>query len=225
MARKDIKLSTEEKIINKVSEVVVSKKRLIIIIAAAVVAVALAVVIVTASVSSAYEKKMIAIADLEARYNTLAENEEHDSDEYVTEFNALTSELDAYVKDSKYASVKALYLKGLVYADAEKWAEGYDDFKQAYELNPTIYLAPVCLLNAGVCAEEKGDADAALEMYNKVSECSTVSGIAAKAMFSAGRIYMDKGNTALAKATFQSVIDNYYNSEYAALAENIVSVM
>lgn len=222
MAKKNLaeekKLTAEQKMIGSVSSFA-QKYRIIIIVLAAVIVVGIITAIVIVNLNeNARNKAQLRIAELEEEYSTVLAAEAQD-------WSSLASELEAMIKGSSYASVKAAYLLGMVRYQQEDYAGAQAAFEQAYGLNTKIYLASLSLVNAAACAEEGGDTAKALELYNKVYSDYPESGSASKALFNVARIYYQQGNTQLAKATFEQVTDYYPNSEYGKLALNISNVL
>jgi tetratricopeptide (TPR) repeat protein len=222
MAKKNLStektLSTEEKMIGSVSTFFEKNKLILIVICAVIVVGILAAIIAVNAVNSAKDKAQIKIAKLEQQYAEVLASDAQD-------WTALTADLQAMVKGSSYASVKSQYLLGLVYYQQQNYTEASDAFMKAYDLNKSIYLAPLSLANAAACAEEGGDSAKALELYNQIYNDYPESGTAAKALFNVARMYYQQGNTQLAQATFAQVADYYPNSEYGKLAQNLANVL
>lgn len=222
MAKKNLStektLSTEEKMIGSVSTFFGKNKLILIVICAVIVVGILAAIIAVNAVNSAKDKAQIKIAKLEQQYAEVLASDAQD-------WTALTADLQAMVKGSSYASVKSQYLLGLVYYQQQNYTEASDAFMKAYDLNKSIYLAPLSLANAAACAEEGGDSAKALELYNQIYNDYPQSGTAAKALFNVARMYYQQGNTQLAQATFAQVADYYPNSEYGKLAQNLANVL
>jgi tetratricopeptide (TPR) repeat protein len=222
MAKKNLStektLSTEEKMIGSVSTFFKKNKVILIVICAVIVVGILAAIIAVNAVNSAKDKAQIKVAKLEQQYAEVLASDAQD-------WTALTADLQAMVKGSSYASVKSQYLLGLVYYQQQNYTEASDAFMKAYDLNKSIYLAPLSLANAAACAEEGGDSAKALELYNQIYNDYPQSGTAAKALFNVARMYYQQGNTQLAQATFAQVADYYPNSEYGKLAQNLANVL
>lgn len=222
MAKKNLStekaLSTEEKMIGSVSTFFEKNKVILIVICAVIVVGILAAIIAVNAVNSAKDKAQIKVAKLEQQYAEVLASDAQD-------WTALTADLQAMVKGGSYASVKSQYLLGLVYYQQQNYTEASDAFMKAYDLNKSIYLAPLSLANAAACAEEGGDSAKALELYNQIYNDYPESGTAAKALFNVARMYYQQGNTQLAQATFAQVADYYPNSEYGKLAQNLANVL
>lgn len=218
MVKKTEELSTEERLSGTIANFIQKNKDLIIgfciLIVIAIIGVAIGV---TAS-NKAKEKAQIRIDALQTRYTEFTQS--LDEEEYAS----LKADLEKEIKGKKYSSVKAAYLLGLAEFEMKDYEGALANFEKSYELNSKIYLSPLALLNAAVCAENLKDTDKALELYTKASEY-TESGVAAKAIFNIGRIYFESGKYDLAKSNFQLLADNYPYSEYTKLAQNIITVI
>ena len=216
--QKEEKLTSEQKMINSVSNFFV-KNRILVVVIAAVVIVGIITGILAVKISTnAKEKAQLKVAELEQRYSDLLIEETPD-------WASLISDLNANIKGSTYPSVKSAYILGLVYYEQNDLASAQTAFERAYNLNTKIYLAPLALVNMATCADEQGDEAKALEIYNQIYNEYPESGVAAKALFNAARIYYQQGNTQLAQASFAQVASYYPNSEYGKLAQNLANVL
>ena len=211
-------LTSEQKLVNKISDFFTKNRLLLIIIAAVVVVGIVAAVVIVSSVNNAKKAAQEKVAALEDKYNITMAAVEQDWD-------ALITELQPLVGGPNYPSVKAAYLLGLVYYEKGDYATARTTFMQAYNLNTKIYLAPASLVCAAACADAVDDSATALSLYNQVYSDYPDSGVAPRALFNAARIYLEQGNTQLAQASFAQVADYYPNSEYGKLAKNLANVL
>ena len=221
--KKDEKITSEVRLLSKIADFITANKKLIIYSVCAIVAIVVVVVVISSSSVKSKEKKMIALDALEERYSAFVAMDTSDADHYQT-YSDLINDLNVYVDGKSYVSVKAAYLMGLTYLSQKHYTPAYDAFMNAYNLNSKIYLAPLALYNAATCKESLGETDSAFDLYKQVSEIEE-SGLKERALFNMGRIYLQKGNDALAKATFQQIVDMQSTSEYKALARNILTTM
>lgn len=201
--------------VDKFLKYVVDHKNPLIFTGILIAIVLVALFIISFSVSSNRDKGLIKVAALEERVNQVeAKN---------AEFDSLIADLNALVKSDSYSSCKAAYLIGKAYFEVGEYANAYDNFMKAYELNKEIYLAPLALSNAAAAAENNGDADKAIDCFTLALDYEE-SGVKARALFNLGRIYLEKGNKELSKTYFELVVNENGYSEYAALAEDLLSV-
>ena len=216
--QKEEKLTSEQKMINSVSNFFVKNRILVVVIAAVVIVGIIAGILAVKISTNAKEKAQLKVAELEQRFSDLLIEETPD-------WASLISDLNANIKGSTYLSVKSAYILGLVYYEQNDLASAQAAFERAYNLNTKIYLAPLALVNMATCADEQGDEAKALEIYNQIYNEYPESGVAAKALFNAARIYYQQGNTQLAQASFAQVASYYPNSEYGKLAQNLANVL
>ena len=211
-------ITSEQKMINRISDFFTKNRLLLIIIAAVVVVAIVAAVIIVSSITNARKTAQEKVAALEDRYNITMAAVEQDWDSLITDLKPL-------VGGAGYPSVKAAYLLGLVYYEKGDYATARTTFMDAYNLNTKMYLASACLLNAAACADAQDDMTTALSLYNQVYSDYPESGVAPRALFNVARIYLEQGNNQLAQATFAQVADYYPNSEYGKLAMNLANVL
>lgn len=219
MANKLKVQETEQKnFATKVADFLVKNKLAVIISAAALVVVIVLVVVLTSVASSSKEKAMIRLDSLETRCLRLSSKDKADAD-YVQTANELIADLEKEIGKKGYVSTKATYLIGKVLYDCGSYSDAYDWFMKVYNDSPEVYLSGLSLLNAAVCKESLNDLNGALDAYKLAAEYDIVK---PQALFNAGRIYYLQNNMALAKASFQSVVDLMGDSEYKALSQNIL---
>lgn len=216
--QKEEKLTSEQKMINSVSNFFV-KYRVLMFIITAVIIVGITAAIIAVNVSNkAKLNAQLKIAELEQRYSDLLIEENPD-------WTSLINDLNANIKGSTYPSVKSAYILGLVYYEQKDLASAETAFEKAYNLNTKIYTAPLALSNLATCYDEQGNEAKALEIYNQIYNDYPESGVAPKALFNIARIYYQQGNTQLAQASFAQVASYYPNSEYGKLAKNLANVL
>lgn len=215
---------TEEKILERISDFLINNKKPLLIILAAVV-LAIAIVLVSLSIVNNNKAAMLLEIDsLEARYQNLLQQDDT-TDDYSANLETLKNDLNILAEKggSSYPVIKANYLLGSLAAEKENWENAEAYFQKAYEIGTKFYTAPLALINVGVALEEQGKVDEALKTYVKVwDEFGTDSAVGAKALFSQARIYDNQGDSELAKALFNQLIDNFPNSDYSKIAKNQV---
>ena len=208
------RMTEEQKLISNISDFASKNKKYFTIGAIALAAVLLIVLIATAVSNSSSEKALVKVATCEDMLN-----------ESDVNYDEIIADLEKEVKSSSYASVKAQYLIGIANAKKDNFANAYDAFVKASKMNSKLYIAKLALMNAAVCKDNLGNTDEALDLYNQVVGMDSELGLGARALFNIARIYYEKGNKDLAKATFESLIADYPLSEYSNAAKNIVSLM
>jgi hypothetical protein len=207
-------------------------KLLVCIVIAVVVALIVVAVVLNVS-DNKKEANYLALDDLSRSYSSL-QAMDVTSAEYTTALNAFYSDADALsAKAGKsYPAYKAEYLKASQMFVEEDYQGALKIFESLSVSTHNIYLGPLCMLNAAVCAENAGDVDKALSYYNKIwDDYGYDTAVSPKALFNTGRIYEAKGKTDLAKAAYQQLVDEFQNpekgtdTEYARLALNRLQVL
>lgn len=172
------------------------------------------------SLATAYTS-LLTMDDTTAEYTTA-----------IASFNDKADELIASSSAKSYPALKAQYMKAQVLVLDEKWNEALSLYETVAEGAKDIYLGPLAMLNAAVCAENGGNQNLALTYYQKIWDVYGVNTpVAPKALFNTARIYEAQGNKDLAKATYQQLVDEFKNpekgtnTEYAALALNRIEVL
>ncbi len=120
----------------------------------------------------------------------------------------------------QYGGQRGLLMRAdLHYAD-KSWDDALKDYQALADHFPKSYLAPISLFDAGICAEEKGDADAALALYLRAFQGYKDSTVTPRAMFNAARLYEGKQDWASAQKTYESIDTDYGQSLWNKLAKN-----
>ena len=218
--KKDKKLTSSEKIAARTESFFAKNARLLAIIGIIIVVLCVVIAVVSITSNSSRDKIATATYELEQDYYNLLVMDET-SDEYNTAASEFIASADAIISEAKtgdYASLKAKYLLGLYYYDAEDWANALSYFEQVVNEGGDTYLVSLSMMNAAASAENAGDTD--LSYYNRVWDTYAAEAPESpKALFNSARIYEQTGDTELAVATYSQLRDEFTTSEYAALAE------
>lgn len=220
------KLTAEDKALKKISNVIEANKKLFNIIGIVLVVAIIAVGVLLIVSDKKQDQLQVAVSELQADVNELFLKTEYTPEEYSNLLDSISAVEKAGGKS--FAGMKASYLLGISYMKAEDYANAQTAFNACYAKDKKSYLAPLALINSAVAAEEQGKLDEALSIYESVTnEFGLYTAVAPKALFNAARINLSKGNTDLAKAAFQQIIDEYDNSysmqsEYSKLSQNVL---
>ncbi|MGE4453208.1 MAG: tol-pal system YbgF family protein [Sphaerochaeta sp.] len=203
------------------------KNKKLLIIITVVVVVGLATLGIVLSVSQKnLQEQFNQIDQLEASY---AEFQAMGTDDeaYQETYDELVAGLQELAdKGTKYPSLKAEYLLGMVAFQDEEFQTAVDRFIAVYSESDGNYLGSLALANAASSAEELGNDSLALEYYTKIlDEFGFDAAESPKALFGQARLQEKSGNTELAKATFQQLADQFPTSEYAKLATNRLALL
>lgn len=150
-----------------------------------------------------------------------------DDESYAQKREELLLGLNALASKGKgYPALKAQYLLGLFAFTEGSYREAIDHFNGVYQMGKNTYFQSLALANAAASAENMGDVQQALEYYTRIiDEFGFEAAESPKALFAQGRLEEGRGNTDLAKATFQQLADQFPNSEYAKLALNRIAFL
>jgi TolA-binding protein len=209
----------------KVNSFLGTYRNLLFIIGAAIIVVVFALIIINTVHTKNLEKAFDKIDQLENTYTQIQAMDKTAND-YKTKYDGLKNDLTALSKGKTYPALKAQYLLATIAYEDKDYETAEKGFYAIYDASKDTYLGSLSLTNAAVVAEDKGDADTALEYYTKVwDEYGTAAAESPKALFNQGRLEQQKGDMKLAKATFQQLVDQFPSSEYAKLAKSIVIVL
>ncbi len=234
MDKKDKNLDFSQKSENKIEKFLKSNYKLLIGICAAVIVALIVVAVVVNVMDNKNEARYVALDSLSSSFDSLVTLDSTTTEytDAVAAFNTAADEIVASSSATSYPALKAQYMKAQVLVLDEKWGEALTIFDTVANGAKDIYLGPLALINAAVCAENNGDQNSALAYYQRVWDTYGVNTpVAPKALFNTARIYEAQGNTELAKATYQQLVDEFNNpekgtdTEYASLAKNRIAVL
>lgn len=218
----DVDITKTEVVEGKVYSFLDTYKYVLIAVGVAILVAVITLIIVDTVRSNNLEKAFDKIDQLESTYSQVMALDKT-TDDYKTKYSDLKSQLESMSKGKTYPALKAQYLLATMAYDDKDYETAKTGFYAIYEASKQTYLGSLSLTNAAVAAEDSGDDATALEYYTKVwDEYQTTAAEAPKALFNQGRLEQKKGDVTLAKATFQQLIDQFHNSEYAKLAKTIV---
>lgn len=206
------KLEVVEKTIGFLSRI---KKYIIIGVPVLIIAIT-AVVVIYAIKDSTANKAMARIIQIEE----LLMDNSISTDETVQSPSAdIIQELDSLVQqDSKWISAKAAVLLAGIYTIEKDWSKAVD-ILDAVNIEKASYLAPVVLFNAGSISEEMGDADKALQFYER---CDTLYRNsfpeAPRVIFAIARIQEIKKSTDKAIEQYNLLIDTWPEDDFSSMA-------
>jgi len=135
---------------------------------------------------------------------------------------ALVDELSVFASASNgYASARAYMALASIHADMKDWSEAETAWVAAAAELPKSYLAPVALYNAASAAEEKGDADKAIVLYNRcINEFGKSFPLAPRAYLALGRIHEEKNDPVSAADAYMKIVELWPNDNWTKLANS-----
>jgi tetratricopeptide (TPR) repeat protein len=134
----------------------------------------------------------------------------------------LEGKLDSLVSryPRQYGGQRGLFLRADLNFRLAAWQKARADFEELARLFPASYLSAVSLFNAGVCAEEMGEADKAQGLYLRVAEKYADSAAAPRALFDAGRLDEQKAAWEDARKRYEKLESDFAASTWTQLAKN-----
>ncbi|GAB1482802.1 hypothetical protein MASR2M78_16180 [Treponema sp.] len=165
-------------------------------------------------------KAIVAVETLVLRYDEIrseADPAKKDADEL-----ALIKDLEAFSSThDSYAGARSLSVLASIRADRNEDSEAEAAYLAAAKMVGKSYLAPVSIYNAAVSAEDRGDADKALELYNRViDEYGQSFPLLSRAYFALGRLQEANGELAAATASYKKLVELYPNDGWTKLANS-----
>ena len=140
--KKDKNLTSSEKIAARTESFFAKNARLLAIIGIIVVVLCVVIAVVSITSNSSRDKIATATYNLEQDYYNLLVMDET-SDEYNTASSEFIASADAIIAEAgtgDYASLKAKYLLGLYYYNAEDWTNALSYFEQVVNEGGDTYL-------------------------------------------------------------------------------------
>lgn len=125
-----------------------------------------------------------------------------------------------------YAAQRCLYIKGLLYWDKKEWENAANAFLSIPDRFPESYLSPISLVNAAASYEENGNAEKAVELYDRIlNEYKTAIPDIAKVIFTIGRLEESLGKPDEALKRYTDLVDNYSGNNWTNLARDRIIVL
>jgi tetratricopeptide (TPR) repeat protein len=197
---------------------------LVCILASAVVLVILFVTVFAVR-DGLRSKALVSAAEFSRRYEALRFDINEESK--AGEVNALLEELSAFeTKTGGFAAARAYSISAGIYGDRKNWAEAEKAWAAAAGAAPKSYLAPAALYNAAVAAEEQGNIDGAIALYNRSLEYSGGFSAAPRAQFSIGRLEEGRNNKDAALESYRALVSKWPNEAvWASLAQSRIIIL
>ncbi|HPX47168.1 MAG TPA: tetratricopeptide repeat protein [Treponemataceae bacterium] len=121
--------------------------------------------------------------------------------------------------NGNFVKTRAYMLIAEVYFSRKDWNAAQAAYIQAYESSPKAYTAGLNAFNAAVCADEAGNQDTAIELFNKALASEGFSQ-ASRTMFNIARIEEQRGNTEAAIKMYENLFASYSDDEWSILAKS-----
>lgn len=156
------------------------------------------------------------------------EETESDISELVSSTNLNTETIDKTIEDlqkytklgnSSYVKARASLLIAELYYTQKDWVKAQGFYSEAARYAPKAYTAGMALFNAGVCADEAGNAEEAISLFNKALLTKDFAQ-ESRTLFNIARIEEQRGEIEKALVQYDSLIAKNPDNEWALLAKS-----
>ncbi len=203
----------------KINDFLLANRSVIITVCVSILVVFIAI----ASVSVIVGKKHTAALTVVEEQAKLWEKALADADQtaLATTGDSIITELAAVAKGNRrsLAGARANLTIAEIYYNRKDWKNAGEYYRLAALSAPKAYTAPLAWFNAGVCADEAGNADEAVQYFRTAAEHENAVW-ASRAWFNLGRIEEQRGNKDAAIAAYQSLSELFPDDEYTKLAKS-----
>jgi tetratricopeptide (TPR) repeat protein len=200
----------------------VQRHRKTIFVVAGLLLLSLILFIVSLSVLDVLRgKAIIAVEDLNARYDTLRPSIGEDYS--AIDVEELLSDLESFARRTVfgYTGGKAYSIIGSIHSDRKDWPAAETAWVSAGKAAKKTYLGPLAYFNAGAAAEEQGKTEEAIGYYNLSLVNADEFPGAPRAQFAIGRLRESQGDDAAAIEAYQAVISGWsYDMVWASFAHS-----
>ena len=169
-------------------------------------------------ITDAIRKKALAQID-EIEFNYTKNFSDITDDELSQKQTTALDGLKPYLEKKDFAGVRANMITADIYFAKKDYTNALDYYLKAVQAGEKLYTAPICLFNAGVCAEELGNNSDAISYYQSAADFTNFT-LASHALFNAGRVNETEGNYAEAVSMYQKLVDNYSSDSWTNLAQS-----
>ncbi len=203
-----------------------SRNRRWLLLGAITAAVAIVVVVVVVEVRDRRLEESLRLVERAAdRYDEWIAAEGDDRESIEAE---IMGTLDEVIADYSrlYSAQRALFIRGRMHLEEERWEEAAADFRALSERFPDSHLALIALSNEAVAWEQGGNLERAFETYiDLAEEREARNPLRARALFSAGRLQEQLGDDDAARDHYDTLVSEYSDSEWTKLARNRILVL
>jgi len=219
MAAHDARDANDAALTQKISSLIVRfRTPIIAVLAAGLVAVAglvVASLVLTSRREAAFERIERAVSDLEkARAADDKAALPAKEDEILAEMRDVAAR-----NPRSFAAARALMTVADILHSRKDWKAAEEAYRAASAAAPKAYTAALCEFNAAVCADEQGNADAAVELFAKAADRADFP-LRPMALFNLGRVEEQRSNKEAAIAAYQRLADTFPDDEWTKLAKS-----
>lgn len=194
------------------------KNRKVLTAALVVVVAAIAAYVVFFNVNSSVVRKNLGKIDA-IEYTLTKDAGDLDEDALSSRRQTALSNLEAFLNKGGIIGARANMLAADIYGQKKEWQSSKNCWLKAASKGKGSYLASLCDFNAAAACEELGEADKALELYEKVAADKDFVD-RSRAAFNAGRLKEGKEDYEGAKASYEAIASyGLSNDEWNDLAK------
>lgn len=201
----------------KVGSFVSKYRKTILFSAIAVIVIAVAVCVSIAVIENTNEKGISAMDAIE--YVFTKDSASLSEDELATRQNTAMDALKPYLNKKNVVGVRANMLAASIAFEKKDFENSRTYWIAAANAGKKSYTSPVCNFNAGVCSEELGDNEKAIEYYTTASDSEDFL-LVTHCLFSLGRVKESVSDFTGASEVYQKLVDNYPNDDWTKLAQS-----
>lgn len=216
---------SEKTTAEKIAEAIKANSKKIILLSVIAVLALVLVGVYDAIATQRNEKALMVAEDIEDLFTQWTESAEADKAAVSGELQELiVSTLTEY--KGTYAALRANYTRGLLSASEENWDESITAFLAITEEFPESYVASVAMFNAASIADQSGDTEKALSLYESIVEkYADSSADVPETLFNIGRLNEELGKAENALESYQKIVDDYSSSSWTNIAKSrIISI-
>ena len=220
MAGKTEKVSINERL----NDFIQKNRKVLIIGLGSIIAAVIVLVAVFVLKDSLQSQALSKVEELQRRYEAVRYEIGSEGQETAQreDINILLNDLSLFERNhSGYAAARAYAISASIYEGMQNWQEAENAWASAAKAGVKTYIAPVAFYNAAVAAEELGNINGAIELYNKALENEKAFPAAPRAQFSIGRLQESQGNNSSALVSYLTLVSKLPQDQiWANLAQS-----
>ncbi|MBP3367558.1 MAG: tetratricopeptide repeat protein [Treponema sp.] len=200
-----------------VEQFVLRRRRALLVCFAGVLAAAVAVCI-AAGISDAGKEKGLAAID-SAEYALTAHSEGISAEDEAVRLSKAEEAVAPYLLKKGIVGIRANMLAADIAVRKNDFSKALECYARAAGISRASYTYALCMYNAGVCCEELGRSSDAVTYYDAASSAKDFY-LAARAVFSSGRVSESAGDYKKASEYYQKAVDLYADDEWADVSRS-----
>lgn len=199
-----------------------SKYRVVFVTALIVLVVALVGLFVVTAVRESNSKAAYeSVEDILAQWETA--RADADKTGLASKEDGFISSLQKVASSNKHSfgGARAYMTVAEIYFSRKDWKNALDQYVASAKAAPKAYTAGLSYFNAGICADELGNADDAVKYLNQAIALDNFA-MKPRAMFNIARIEEQRSKTDAAIAMYEKIAEQYPDDEWTLLAKSRV---